>query len=315
MNNGPRKLGKNDSRKSKIIDLDDLKDLKDKAITIKDRNKDKITGKGRALVTGKGLDKGKPRSLGRPSNGKGLDKGKGKSLVTGKSLGKDKGNGLSPAKRKGLGKPPKDHPSILGKSDDRDELSLLSDELQKIPGIKDKRIVLGVLLIIFICVVGLLAINSFNTTHNATNNTTNITSPPVNHFENGLISFDYPEGWNVTNGTKAPVVVTVAKNENNSFVVMNEDLGNHTFQDRMSQRRENIMQTGAITYEGNITIDNSTGYNIEFAHKVNNTTFNARGVAVSKNTTIYFVMFIFDSSPLDYKDEMDLVINSFHIIH
>lgn len=315
MNNGPRKLGKNDSRKSKIIDLDDLKDLKDKAITIKDRNKDKITSKGRALVTGKGLNKGKPRSLGRPSNGKGLDKGKGKSLVTGKSLGKDKGNGLSPAKRKGLGKPQKDHPSILGKSHDRDELSLLSDKLQKIPGIKDKRIVLGVLLIIFICVVGLLAINSFNTTHNATNNTTNITSPPVNHFENGLISFDYPEGWNVTNGTKAPVVVTVAKNENNSFVVMNEDLGNLTFQDRMSQWRENIMQTGAITYEGNITIDNSTGYNIEFAHKVNNTTFNARGVAVSKNTTIYFVMFIFDSSPLDYKDEMDLVINSFHIIH
>ena len=315
MNNGPRKLGKNDSRKSKIIDLDDLKDLKDKVITIKDRNKDKITGKGRALVTGKGLNKGKARSLGRPSNGKGLDKGKGKSLVTGKSLGKDKGNGLSPAKRKGLGKPQKDHPSILGKSHDRDELSLLSDKLQKIPGIKDKRIVLGVLLIIFICVVGLLAINSFNATHNVTNNTTNITSPPVNHFENGLISFDYPEGWNVTNGTKAPVVVTVAKNENNSFVVMNEDLGNLTFQERVSQWRENIMQTGAITYEGNITIDNSTGYNIEFAHKVNNTTFNARGVAVSKNTTIYFVMFIFDSSPLDYKDEMDLVINSFHIIH
>ncbi len=99
MNNGPRKLGKNDSRKSKIIDLDDLKDLKDKAITIKDRNKDKITGKGRALVTGKGLNKGKARSLGRPSNGKGLDKGKGKSLVTGKSLGKDKVNVLSPAKR------------------------------------------------------------------------------------------------------------------------------------------------------------------------------------------------------------------------
>jgi len=213
LNNGPRKLGKNDSRKSKIIDLDDLKDLKDKVITIKDRNKDKITGKGRALVTGKGLDKGK-----------------GKSLVTGKSSGKDKGNGLSPAKRKGLGKPQKDHPSILGKSDDRDGLSLLSDKLQRIPGINDKRIVLGVLLIIFICVGGLLAINSFNATHNVTNNTTNITSPPVNHFENGLISFDYPEGWNVTNGTKAPVVVTVAKNENNSFVVMNEDLGNLTFQ-------------------------------------------------------------------------------------
>lgn len=281
MNNGPRKLGKKDSRKSKIIDLDDLKD---KAINIKNKNKDKITGKG-------------------------------KSLVTGKSLGKGNAKGLSTSKGKNLGKSQKDYPSKLGKSDDKDKLILFSDKLKKIPGITDKRIVLGVLLIIFICVVGLLAVNSFNATHNVTNNTTNITTPPVNHFDNGLISFDYPEGWNVENGTKAPVVVTVSKDENNSFVVMNEDLENLTFQKRVSEWRENIMQTGAITYEGNITVDNSPGYNIEFTHKVNNTTFNARGVAVSKNTTIYFVMFIFDSSPLEYKDEMDLVINSFHIIH
>lgn len=280
--------------------MDDLKDIKDKAINIKNKNKDKITEKGKSLVTGKSSGKGKEKNL---------------STLKGKGLGTNKAKGLGTSKAKSLGKSQKDYPSKLGKSDDKSELILFSDKLTKIPGITDKRIVLGVLLIIFICVVGLLAVNSFNATHNVTNNTTNITTPPVNHFDNGLISFDYPEGWNVENGTKAPVVVTVSKNENNSFVVMNEDLENLTFQDRVSQWRENIMQSGSITYEGNITVDNSPGYNIEFTHKVNNTTFNARGVAVSKNTTIYFVMFIFDSSPLEYKDEMDLVINSFHIIH
>ena len=75
------------------------------------------------------------------------------------------------------------------------------------------------------------------------------------------------------------------------------------------------MQSGSITYESNITIDNSTGYNIEASYKVNNTTFNARGIAVEKNNTIYFIMFIFNDSLLDYKDDMNQVINSFHIIH
>ena len=291
MNNGPRKLGKDDSRKSKIIDLDNLKDLKDKAITIKDKNKDKITGKGRSLVSGKKFSKDSRN-----------DK-KGKSLSS-------KGNG-SRSSQKGsrtkLG-------ILAGKSDDKNVVKLLSDRLKKIPGITDKKIISGVLIIILVCIIGALAVSSFNTTHNETNDT-NTTTPTTNHYDNGLISFDYPLGWNIANGTSAPIIVTVAKNENNSFVVMNEDLKNLTFDERVSIWKDNILQSGSITHESNITMDGTKGYNVEFSSMVNNTIFNARGVAVSKNTTIYFVVFIFDSSLLDYKDDMDLVINSFHIIH
>lgn len=289
MNDGPRKLGKNDSRKSKIIDLDDLKD---KAINIKDKNKEKITGKGKSLVTGKSLGTGKGNGL-----------GKGKSLSP-------KGDGLKSSSNK--------YPSKLGqsagKSNDEDVFKLFSDKLKKIPGITDKKIIFGILLIILVCIIGVLTVNSFNATHNETN-TTNVTTPTTNHFENGLISFDYPLGWKVENGTNPPVIVTVSQNENSSFVVLNEDLENLTFDDRVSIWRDNILQSGTINYESNITIDGAQGYNVEFTGRVNDTTFNARGVAVSKNTTIYFIMFIFDSSLLDYKDDMNLVINSFHIIH
>ncbi len=259
MKDSPRKLGKNDSRKSKMIDLDDLKD---KAISIKDKNKDKLTSKGKRLNTSR--------------------------------------NGNTPK---------------LGKSDQKKVLTFSFDKFRRIPGINNKRLVLVIIFIILIGIMGVLAANSFTTTPNITNNTTKVQPVLENHFDNGLISFDYPKGWNVTNGTKAPVIVTVSKDENNSFVVMNEYLNKTTFTERVLLWRQNILQTGAITYESNITIDNSSGYNIEASYKVNNTTYNARGVAVSKNNTIYFVMFIFNKSLLDYKDEMNQVINSFHIIH
>lgn len=260
LKDGPRKLGKNDSRKSKIIDLDDLKE---KAISIKEKSMDRISGKEKHM------------DLSR-----------------------------------------KDHPPKLGKPDQKDLSTLFSDKLRRIPGINDKRIILGVIIIILICVIGVLAANNYTSTVNKTNNATiTQTEPPVNHFDNGLISFDYPKGWNVTNGTKAPVIVTVSKDENNSFVVMNENLNKTTFAERVFLWRQNILQSGDITYESNITVDNITGYNIEASYKINNTTYNARGVAVSKNNTIYFLMFIFNRSLLDYKDEMNLVINSFHIIH
>jgi glutamine cyclotransferase len=171
------------------------------------------------------------------------------------------------------------------------------------------------LLIILIGAIALYATNNMQTASNTTNNTTITPVIAENHFDNGLISFDYPKGWKVTNGTKAPVIVTVSKDENNSFVVMNEYLNKTSFTQRVLLWRQNIMQTGSITYESNITIDNSTGYNIEASYKVNNTTFNARGIAVEKNNTIYFIMFIFNDSLLDYKDDMNQVINSFHIIH
>jgi hypothetical protein len=258
LTDGPKKLSKNDSRK-KFIDLDDIKE---KATSIKDKNRSKLNIKDKAP---------------------------------------------EPFRR--------DNPPQLGKSDHQNILSDIYNKLRAIPLITDKRLILIIIFIILIGVVGFLAVNSFKTTANKTNTTNNTPLIVDNHFDNGLISFDYPKGWNVTNGTQAPVIVTVSKDENNSFVVMNEYLNKTTFTDRVATWRQNILQTGAISYENNITIDNTTGYSIEAIYRVNNTTYNARGVAVSKNNTIYFLMFIFKGSLLDYKDEMNQVINSFHIVH
>ena len=228
---------------------------------------------------------------------------------------KDKNKGKLNVKDKGTDFFKKDSTPKLGKSGEKNILTNFSNKIRAIPLPINRRLILVVIFIILICGIGVLAANSFKTPVNKTNNTT-ITPPVVtNHYDNGLISFDYPIGWNVTNGTKAPVIVTVSQDENNSFVVMNENLNNTTFMGRVQQWRQNILQTGDITYESNITIDNTTGYNIEASYKVNNTTYNARGIAVSKNNTVYFIMFIFNKSLLDYKDEMNQVINSFHIIH
>lgn len=256
---GPPKLGKSDNHKSKIIDLDELKD---KAVSLKDKNKEKIQIKSKV----KSFDSSK-----------------------------------------------KENTPKLGKSNQTSILTEYTEKLKSIPWPRNKKLILIILLIILIGAIGVFAANNFHTTANKTNNTNNTPKIIENHFDNGLISFDYPKGWNVTNGTKAPIIVTVSKDENNSFIVMNENLDNTTFTDRVLQWRQNILQTGDITYESNITIDNTTGYNVEASYKVNNTTYNVRGIAVSKNKTIYFVMFIFNKSLLDYKDEMDQVINSFHI--
>lgn len=264
MKEGPRKLGKDDSRK-KIIDLDDLKD---KAITIKDKNRDKI------------ISREKSRDPFKKENSPKLGKSNQHNVLTTFS------HGLKP----------------------------FQDRLKSIPWINNRRLILTVILIILIGAIGIFAVNNMKPATNVTNNT-NITPVAENHFNNGLISFDYPKGWNVTNGTQSPVIVTVSKDENNSFVVMSEYLNKTSFSQRVLLWRQNIMQTGDITYESNITIDNTTGYNVEASYKSNNTTYNIRGVAVAKENTIYFIMFIFNSSLLDYKDEMNQVINSFHIIH
>lgn len=257
MSNGPRKLGKKDTRKSKILDLDDLKD---KTIGITDKNRDKINSWGRSSDFSQ-----------------------------------------------------KEFPPKLEKPD-RGDQTLSFDKLRDIPGFKDKKFVLAVIAIIIIVLIGVFA--SFTPTTNQTNNnTSNVTpEPQVNTFNNSAISFNYPEGWNATNGNDAPVIVTVSRDENNSFVVMSEKL-NTSFAERALLWRQNIQQSGEINYESNITIDNTTGYNVEASYNINNTNYNVRGVAVAKNDTIYFVMFIFNKSLLDYKDEMDMVINSFHIIN
>jgi hypothetical protein len=257
---GPAKLGKSDSHKSKI----NLDDLKDKAISIKDKTKEKTKVKGR--------------------------------------------NKTDDYSRKTV-------PTQLAKSDQVNPLKLLFYKLKDVSLFKNRRLILVVALIVLIVAAGVLAINH-SPSSNQTNNSTNTT--PVlaeNHFDNGLVSFDYPKGWKVTNSTKSPIIATVSKDENNSFSVMNENLKNTTFGERIIQWRQNILQTGDITYEGNITVNNVSGYNIEATYKVNNTIYNTRGIAISKNNTVYFVIFIFNKSLLDYKNEMDQVINSFHVIH
>ncbi|MCE5214987.1 MAG: hypothetical protein LLF83_09755 [Methanobacterium sp.] len=267
---GPPKLGKSDSRRSKSINLDDIKD---KAISIKDKTKEKTNVKSRDKTRNKSDD----------------------------SLRKET--------------PPK-----LGKPTQTNSLKLYFQKLKNIPIIKDiklnRKLILVLAIIVLVVAVGVFAANQSPPTTNKTNNTTN-TTPVVseNHFDNGIVSFDYPEGWKVTNGTKNPVIVTVSKDENNSFSVMNENLKNTTFAERVLVWRQNILQSGSITYENNITMDNISGYNIEATYKVNNTIYNTRGIAISKNNTAYFVIFIFNNSLLDYKNEMDLVINSFHVIH
>jgi len=134
-----------------------------------------------------------------------------------------------------------------------------------------------------------------------------------NHFNNGKISFDYPLEWNASSETTAPIIVTIGEDEYNSFSVLSENMGSTSFAERILQWRQNILQSGQITSEGNITVDNTKGYEIEAIYKVNNTTYNTRGIAIAKNNTVYFIMFIFNKSLLDYKDEMDQVINSFHV--
>lgn len=261
-----------------------------------------------------------PRKLGKSDSDKkkfiDLDDIKDKAInITDKNRGKIK-------IREKIDEPFKrDKTPKLGKSDQQDLLSTIPDKLEpiqdkfkSIPWIANQKLILAILLIIFVAAITIFAVSSMQPASNTTNNTT---APVIaeNHFDNGLISFDYPVGWKVNNETKAPVMVTVSKDENNSFVVMNEYLNTTSFTQRVLLWRQNIMQTGSINYESNITIDNTTGYNIEASYKVNNTTFNARGIAVEKNNTIYFIMFIFNNSLLDYKDDMNLVINSFHIIH
>ncbi len=267
---GPPKLGKSDSRRSKSINLDDIKN---KAISIKDKTKEKTKIKSR-------------------------DKTKDKSDDSFR----------------------KETPPQLGKSVKTNSFKLYSQKLRDMSFFKyiklNRKLILVMAVIIIIVAVGVYAANQSPPTTNKTNNTTN-TTPVVseNHFDNGIVSFDYPKGWKVANGTKNPVIVTVSKDENNSFSVMNENLRNTSFAERVLIWRQNILQTGSITYENNITMDNISGYNIEATYKVNNTIYNTRGIAISKNGTAYFVIFIFNNSLLDYKNEMELVINSFHVIY
>lgn len=179
----------------------------------------------------------------------------------------------------------------------------------------DKKTLLGIIgIIVIIVAIALWMGSDEQTTTQKGNNTTNPGTPVKNHFDNGNISFDYPDGWNSsTEKATAPVVVTVLKNGNNSFSVLTEKLGNKNFTDRIIEWRQSVMDGGDIYYEGWTTMDGSRAYVIEATYKTQSVTYNTRGVAIEKYNTAYFIIFIFNTSLLDYKDDMELVINSFHV--
>ena len=204
-------------------------------------------------------------------------------------------------------------PPKLGKtdSDGFDFNNLIS----KFSVLNDKKLILAA--VVLIVTIGALAAfggGGYKPISNHTNNTTVPVASLQNHYDNGKISFDYPKDWNVSNQkVQAPLIVTVEKDENNSFSVFSENLGTTSFSDRVQQWRQNIIQNGAITYEGSIAMDGVAGYNIEATYQTQNGTYNTRGIAIPKNNTAYFVIFIYNTSPLNYKDVMDLVLNSFHV--
>jgi hypothetical protein len=144
------------------------------------------------------------------------------------------------------------------------------------------------------------------------NTTTNFTTLK-NHFDNGVISFDYPKGWNITANAQPPLIVTVEQNENNSFSVLSENLENSNFTQKVLEWKTNLQKNGMIYYEGITTVDGSDAYEIQGNYKPGNKIYSTRGIALVRDQTAYFIFFIFDKPLLDYKNEMDLVINSFHV--
>jgi len=196
------------------------------------------------------------------------------------------------------------HTSINEKSSSRDKI------LKKI-GQKPIWGIIGIIILIILVAGTAMWISDQNQT-NVSNNTTQQVVNSTNHYNNGHISFDYPAGWNVTNGTP-PMIVSVSQDENNSFSIFREELHNQNFTYRIAKWRANILQNGIIYYEGDLTIDNITAYELEANYKPGDKVFTTRGIAFKKNDAAYFIIFVFDKALLDYKSEMDIVINSFHV--
>ncbi len=202
-------------------------------------------------------------------------------------------------------------PHKLGKSED------LQDKFDNI----DKRIILGVigLIIIIIAAVLIAGVDSHKTIiPNKTNNTTNPVTANQNLYNNGIISFYYPQGWSVLNQqVQAPLIVTVQQDPNNSLSIFSENLGNTSFTEFVLQWRQSIMQNGEITYDGNVTMSGVNGYDIEATY--NNTTtntntiYNTRGIAIDKNDTVYIIIFTFNTTLLNYSNQMNQVISSFQV--
>ncbi len=213
-------------------------------------------------------------------------------------------------------------PKKLGKSDIPPQKKSRHDILKKdiSQKLRENPILLIISLIILIILVVTAAMWSVDdvTNQNQTNNTKNQTSTQKNHFSDGNVSFDYPEGWNITsraNSTnrESHILVTVSKDENNSVSIFREDLGTQNFTYRVASWRSNIMKNGMIYYEGGLTIDNQTAYELMANFKPGDKVYATRGIALQKNNILYFIIFIFDDPLLDYSSEMDKIIKSFDV--
>jgi hypothetical protein len=212
-------------------------------------------------------------------------------------------------------KPKKEGPIKLKRPGTDDSSKLSSYNLTRLGNkFGKKRSFLAIMgIIVLIAGVAFLAGDYKKPTLNQNkNNTTNFTTLN-NHFDNGVVSFDYPEGWNTTSNPQPPLIVTVEQNENNSFSVLSENLQNSNFTQKVLEWKTNIQKNGIIYYEGITTVDGSDAYEIQANYKPGDKIYSTRGIALVRGQTAYFIIFIFDKPLLDYKNEMDLVINSFHV--
>lgn len=209
--------------------------------------------------------------------------------------------------------PPK---KSLGKKGPTSRKDLLSQKVQEKRGYISANRRLFFILAVVICLVVAFALYSGSEAGNETNiNQTNNSqaNATFNIYDDENITFNYPLNWNISEEVESPVMVTVYKDNNNLLSVFSEDLGNMTLHDKLVEWKANLLQTSNITYEQAITVDNARAYDVESSIQSDSTTYVTRGVAFEKNRRVYFLVFVFNQSLLNYKDDMELILNSFHV--
>jgi flagellar basal body-associated protein FliL len=204
----------------------------------------------------------------------------------------------------------------LTKRSPKSRKDLLSQKVQEKKGYISANRRLVLILAVVICLVVAFALYSGyeagnETSANQTNNSQS--NATFNIYDDENITFNYPLDWNVSQEVQSPVMVTVYKDNNNLLSVFSENLGNMTLYDKLVEWKSNLLQTSNITYEQAITVDNSKAYDVESSVKSDSTTYVTRGVAFEKNKKVYFLVFVFNQSLLTYKDDMELILNSFHV--
>jgi len=209
--------------------------------------------------------------------------------------------------------PPK---KSLDKKGPTSRKDLLSQKVQEKRGyISANRRLFFILAAVICLVVGFALYSGSEAGNEANTNQTNNSqaNATFNIYDDENITFNYPLNWNLSEEVESPVMVTVYKDNNNLLSVFSEDLGNMTLHDKLVEWKANLLQTSNITYEQAITVDNARAYDVESSIQSDSTTYVTRGVAFEKNRRVYFLVFVFNQSLLNYKDDMELILNSFHV--